>query len=160
VLTTSLGANWGAGSAFKVGEHDGEADSHSRSQACQATPQATPVLWSDDRVPDSLGRPTEPHHAVVEVVDEPIDRHGLVARQGWRAGGHLAGEGRGDVEVVLGAEVILERDNSSDQRRGLGLEGLAGELKRVAQPLARDPELVEGREVGPPDVTSKAHTAW
>ena len=55
---------------------------------------------------------------------------------------------RSHVEIVLGAEVVLERDDRTDEQCGLGLHRLADELQRVAQPFAGDPELVECREVG------------
>ena len=56
---------------------------------------------------------------------------------------------RRDLGVVHRAEVVLERDDPRDERRRLGPERLAHELERVAQALGLDPELVEGRDVGP-----------
>ena len=52
------------------------------------------------------------------------------------------------MEIVLDAELVLQRDDRADQWRRFGLDRLADELERVAQPLAGDPELMESRKVG------------
>ena len=50
-------------------------------------------------------------------------------------------------------EVVLEGDHRPDQRRHTRFfERLPDELERVAQPLGRDPELVERGEIGRPEV--------
>ena len=61
--------------------------------------------------------------------------------------GPLAGPLGGDVLVVLVAQVVLERDDRPDERRGLRVQRSAHELQRVAQPLGGDPQLVERRQV-------------
>ena len=45
--------------------------------------------------------------------------------------------------------MVLQRGDAGDERRRLGREGLPAELERVAEPLAGDPQLVEGLDVGP-----------
>ena len=56
---------------------------------------------------------------------------------------------RGDVGVVHEPEMVLERGHPRDQRSGVVPQGFAHELERVAQPLARDPELVQRLDIGP-----------
>ena len=75
-----------------------------------------------------------------------LARAALAGRAG-RPARDLASQRRGHVQVVQLADVVLERDDLLDEWRRLRLERLARELERVAQPLAGDPQLVEGRKV-------------
>ena len=79
---------------------------------------------------------------------EALDRRSVHGAEIGRGAGGLPGHAGGRVQVVDVAEVILQNHDAADQLGRSGLHRLTNELERIAQPLGRDPELVQGRHIG------------
>ena len=109
-----------------------------------------PEPEAGDAAPRRPDGPPEPGELALAIHEVAPDRGALLLGQVARVlDEEAAGEPGGDVGVVEPAQVVLERDDALDDRRGLGAERLAHELERVAQPLGGDPQVVERRDVGP-----------
>jgi len=124
------------------------------------SPQGSPERRSRDRPPDGAERPAAARKLALARMEVSPDGIRLGTRQ-LPDPSHqdVAGQLARDVGVVQAAQEILQGHDPLQKARRIGSQSLTEELQVVAQPLGRDPQLMERLDVRPRRTISKARTA-